>query len=85
MHAEGIRSFSEQHGKAVSNNPDLKMTNGFFKTFQSDAVELSPAERDNLEAANTFAVEQAKIAEQQKQTKLEPPTKQRSQTKSVGM
>ena len=74
-----------QHGKAVSNNPDLKMTNGFFKTFQSDAVELSPAERDNLAAANTFAAEQAQIAEQQKQIKLESPTKQRSQTKSVGM
>ena len=74
-----------QHGKAVSNNPDLKMTNGFFKTFQSDAVELSPAERDNLAAANTFAAEQAQIAEQQKQIELESPTKQRSQTKSVGM
>jgi hypothetical protein len=74
-----------QHGKAVSNNPDLKMTNGFFKTFQSDAVELAPTDRANLEAANTFAAEQAQIAAQQKQTKLEPPTQQRSQTKSVGM
>ena len=61
------------------------MTNGFFKTFQSDAVELAPADRANLEAANTFAAEQAQIAAQQKQTKLEPPTQQRSQTKGVGM
>jgi hypothetical protein len=74
-----------QHGKAVSNNPDLKMTNGFFKTFQSDAVELAPTDRANLEAANTFAAEQAQIAAQQKQNKPEPPTQQRSQTKSVGM
>ncbi len=74
-----------QHGKAVSNNPDLKMTNGFFKTFQSDAVELAPADRANLEAANTFAAEQAEIAQQQRQSKPEPPTQQRSQTKSVGM
>ncbi|AFY92752.1 hypothetical protein [Chamaesiphon minutus] len=74
-----------QHGKAVSNNSDLKMTNGFFKTFQSDAVELAPADRDNLEAANTFAAEQAQIAAQQKQNKPESPTHQRSQTKSVGM
>jgi hypothetical protein len=74
-----------QHGKAVSNNPDLKMTNGFFKTWKSDAVDLAPTDRANLEAANTFAAEQAQIAAQQKQTKLEPPTQQRSQTKSVGM
>jgi hypothetical protein len=74
-----------QHGKAVSNNPDLKMTNGFFKTWKSDAVELAPADRANLEAANTFAAEQANIAQQQKQSKPEPPTQQRSQTKSVGM
>jgi hypothetical protein len=74
-----------QHGKAISNNLDLKMTNGFFKTFQSDAVDLAPADRANLEAANTFAAEQANIAQQQKQTKPESPTQQRSQTKSVGM
>jgi hypothetical protein len=74
-----------QHGKAVSNNPDLKMTNGFFKTWKSDAVELAPADRANLEAANTFAAEQATITAQQKQSKPEPPTQQRSQTKSVGM
>ena len=74
-----------QHGKALSNNPDLKMTNGFFKTFQSDAVELTPTDRANLDAANTFAAEQATIAQQQKQNKPEPPTQQRSQTKSVGM
>ncbi|AFY92922.1 hypothetical protein [Chamaesiphon minutus] len=74
-----------QHGKAVSNNPDLKMTNGFFKTFQSDAVELAPADRANLEAANTLAAEQSRIAAQQKQNKPESPTQQRSQTKSVGM
>jgi hypothetical protein len=74
-----------QHGKAVSNNPDLKMTNGFFKTFKSDQVNLAPVDRANLDAANTFAAEQAQIAAQQKQSKLEPPTQQRSQTKSVGM
>ena len=74
-----------QHAKALSNNPDLKMTNGFFKTFQSDAVELTPTDRANLDAANTFAAEQAQIAQQQKQNKPEPPTQQRSQTKSVGM
>lgn len=74
-----------QHGKEVSNNPDLKMTNGFFKTFQSDAVELAPADLANLEEANTFATEQAQLAAQQKQNKPESPTQQRSQTKSVGM
>jgi hypothetical protein len=74
-----------QHGKAVTGDPDLKMTNKFFKTFQSYAVELAPADRANLDAANTFAVEQANIAAQQKQSKPEPPTQQRSQTKSVGM
>jgi hypothetical protein len=79
------KSQLSQHGKAVSNNSDLKMTNGFFKTFQSDAVELAPADRDNLEAANTFAAEQAQIAARQKQNKPESPTQQRSQTKSVGM
>jgi hypothetical protein len=73
-----------QHGKAVSNNSDLKMTNGFFKTFQSDAVELAPADRANIEAANTFAAEQAQVAAQQKQKKPEVQ-QQRSQTKSVGM
>ncbi len=79
------KSQLSQHGKAVSNNPDLKMTSGFFKTFQSDAVDLAPADRANLEAANTFAAEQAQVAAQQKQSKPEPPTQQRSQTKSVGM
>jgi hypothetical protein len=74
-----------QHGKAVSNNPDLKMTNVFFKTFQSEAVDLAPADRANLEAANTFAAEIANIAAQQKQNKPEPPIQQRSKTKSVGM
>jgi hypothetical protein len=74
-----------QHGKAVTGDPDLKMTNKFFKTWKSDAVELAPADRANLDAANTFAVEQATIAAQQKQSKPEPPTQQRSQTKSVGM
>lgn len=71
-----------QHGKAVSNNPDLKMTSGFFKTFKSDEVDLAPADRANLDAANTFAAEQAQIAAQQKQQEQEPP-KQRSQTKSA--
>jgi hypothetical protein len=74
-----------QHGKAVADDPDLKMTNKFFKTFKSDEVDLAPADRANLAAANTFAVEQAQIAVQQKQSKPEPPTQQRSQTKSVGM
>jgi hypothetical protein len=74
-----------QHGKAVTGDPDLKMTNKFFKTFKSDEVDLAPADRANLDAANTFAAEQAQIAAQQKQSKLEPPTQQRSQTKSVGM
>ena len=69
-----------QHGKAVSNNPDLKMTNGFFKTFKSDEVDLAPADRANLEAANIFADEQAQIAAQQKQ---QEPQKQRSQTKGA--
>lgn len=73
-----------QHGKAVSNNPDLKMTNGFFKTFESDVVELAPADRDNLEAANTFAAEQAQIAAQQKQSKPEQQ-QQRGQSKGVGI
>lgn len=73
-----------QHGKAVSNNPDLKMTNGFFKTFQSDAVDLTPADRENLEAANTFAAAQAQAAAQQKQNKPEQQL-QRSQTKGVAM
>jgi hypothetical protein len=74
-----------QHGKAVTGDPDLKMTNKFFKTFKSDEVDLAPADRANLDAANTFAAEQAQIAAQQKQSKLEPPTQQRSQTKNVGM
>jgi hypothetical protein len=79
------KSQLSQHGKAVSNNPDLKMTNGFFKTFKSDAVELAPADRANLEAANTFAAEQANIAEQRKQTKLERPISQRSNNLSAAM
>jgi hypothetical protein len=74
-----------QHGKAVSNNPDLKLTNGFFKTFQSGEVDLAPADRANLAVANTFAAKQAQITTQQKQSKLEPPMQQRSRTKSVGM
>jgi hypothetical protein len=74
-----------QHGKAVNGDPDLRMTNKFFKTFQSDEVDLAPADRANLAAANTFAAEQATIAAQQKQSKPEPPKQQRSQTKSVGM
>jgi hypothetical protein len=74
-----------QHGKVVTGDPDLKMTNKFFRTFKSDEVDLAPTDRANLDAANTFADEQAQIAAQQKQSKLEPPTQQRSQTKSVGM
>jgi hypothetical protein len=74
-----------QHGRAVTGDPDLKMTNKFFRTFKSDEVDLAPADRANLDAANTFVVEQAQIAVQQKQSKPEPPKQQRSQTKSVGM
>jgi hypothetical protein len=74
-----------QHGRAVTGDPDIKMTNKFFKTFQSDEVDLAPTDRANLDAANTFAAEQAQITAQQKQSKLEPPTQQRSRTKSVGM
>jgi hypothetical protein len=51
-----------QHGKAVTGDPNLKLTNQFFKTFESQQVTLSIADRANLEAASAFATEQAQIA-----------------------
>jgi Relaxase/Mobilisation nuclease domain len=66
-----------QHGKAVTGDPNLKMTSKFFKTFESDRVILSVADRANLEAATTFAAEQRQIAVEIAQaSSLEP--KQRS-------
>jgi Relaxase/Mobilisation nuclease domain len=64
-------------GKSVTNNPDLKMTNEFFEDFKSDKVTLLPEDRANLEAANTFAVEQAQVALETRQ-KSERQPKQRS-------
>jgi hypothetical protein len=51
-----------QHGKAVTGDPNLKLTNQFFKTFESQQVTLSIADRANLDAASAFATEQAQIA-----------------------
>jgi hypothetical protein len=34
-----------QHGKAVTGDPNLKLTNQFFKTFESQQVTLSIADR----------------------------------------
>ena len=51
-----------QHGKAVTGDLNLKMTDKFFKTFESDRVTLYVADRANLEAATTFAAEQKQIA-----------------------
>jgi hypothetical protein len=51
-----------QHGKAVTGDPNLKLTNQFFKTFESPQVTLSIADRVNLDAASAFATEQAQIA-----------------------
>ena len=66
-----------QHGKTVTGDPDLKMTDKFFKTFESDRVTLSVADRANLAAATTFAAEQKQIAVEIAQaSSLEP--KQRS-------
>lgn len=66
-----------QHGKAVTGNPNLKMTSKFFKTFESDLVTLCAADRANLDAASAFATEQARIAVEIAQaSSLEP--KQRS-------
>ena len=66
-----------QHGKEVTGDPNLKMTSEFFKTFESDRVTLSVADRANLEAAITFAAEQRQIAVEIAQaSSLEP--KQRS-------
>ena len=66
-----------QHGKSVTSDPHLKMTDKFFKTFESDRVTLSVADRANLAAATTFAAEQKQIAVEIAQaSSLEP--KQRS-------
>jgi Relaxase/Mobilisation nuclease domain len=66
-----------QHGKAVTGNPNLKMTDRFFKTFESDRVTLCAADRANLDAASAFATEQARIAVEIAQaSSIEP--KQRS-------
>jgi Relaxase/Mobilisation nuclease domain len=66
-----------QHGKAVTGDPNLKLTNQFFKTFESQQVTLSIADRANLDAASAFATEQAQIAlEIAQASSLEP--KQRS-------
>ena len=66
-----------QHGKSVTGDPNLKMTSKFFKTFESEHVTFSIADRANLEAATTFAAEQRQIAlEIAQQSSLEP--KQRS-------
>jgi hypothetical protein len=51
-----------QHGKAITGDLNLKLTNKFFKTFESDLVTLSVADRANLAAASAFANEQAQIA-----------------------
>jgi Relaxase/Mobilisation nuclease domain len=66
-----------QHGKAVTSDPNLKMTDKFFKTFESQQVTLSVADRANLEAASAFVTQQAQIAHEIAQaSSLEP--KQRS-------
>lgn len=66
-----------QHGKAVTGDPNLKLTSEFFKTFESQQVNLSVADRANLDAAGAFATEQAQIAVEIAQaSSLEP--KQRS-------
>jgi hypothetical protein len=66
-----------EHGKAVTGNPNLKMTSKFFKTFESDRVTLCAADRANLDAASVFVTEQARIAVEIAQaSSLEP--KQRS-------
>ncbi|AFY92904.1 relaxase/mobilization nuclease domain-containing protein [Chamaesiphon minutus] len=66
-----------QHGKAVTGDPNLKLTNKFFKTFESDRVMLSTTDRANLGAASAFANEQAQIALEIAQASL-LETKQRS-------
>jgi Relaxase/Mobilisation nuclease domain len=66
-----------QHGKAVTGDPNLKLTSEFFKTFKSPQVTLSVADRANLDTALAFATEQAQIAfEIAQASSLEP--KQRS-------
>jgi hypothetical protein len=69
-------------GKTVTGNQDLKMTNEFFDTFKSTAVQLSPEDRSNLEAANQFAIAQTQLA-REIEAQAKPPIKQRSQTKGV--
>jgi Relaxase/Mobilisation nuclease domain len=66
-----------QHGKSVTDDPNLKLTNPFFKTFESDLVTLSVADRANLDAATTFAAEQSQIALEARQAAEREP-KQRS-------
>jgi Relaxase/Mobilisation nuclease domain len=66
-----------QHGKSVTDDPNLKLTNKFFKTFESDRVTLSAADITNLDAASAFAMEQAQIANEIAQA-AERQTKQRS-------
>jgi Relaxase/Mobilisation nuclease domain len=66
-----------QHGKALTGDPNLKLTSEFFKTFESKQVTLSAVDRANLDAALAFATEQAQIAfEITQASSLEP--KQRS-------
>jgi hypothetical protein len=64
-------------GKAVSGNPDLRMTNEFFEDFKSDRVTLLPEDRSNLDAAHEFAAEQLQIAIAAR-VQSEPEPKQRS-------
>jgi Relaxase/Mobilisation nuclease domain len=66
-----------QHGKSVTDDPNLKLTNKFFKTFESDRVTLSAADITNLDAASAFAIEQAQIANEIAQAAERQP-KQRS-------
>jgi hypothetical protein len=78
------KSQISKDGKAVTGNKDLRMTNEFFDGFKSEAVTLSPEDKANLEAANQFAVAQERAAQEMKE-QSKPPTKQRSQSKSVAM
>ena len=65
-----------QHDKSLTDDPNLKLTNKFFKTFESDRVTLSAADITNLDAASAFA-EQAQIANEIAQAAERQP-KQRS-------
>ena len=62
-----------QHGKSVTGDPNLKMTSEFFKTFESQQVTLSVADRANLDAASAFATERAQIAFEIAQASLLEP------------